>query len=684
MAVLRSQSADPLTSLASRFDELHELIYRRGGIRPVNAAIDELCKLLLLHVHLERHPDAEVSSTKLAALMDPSYIRSSGEPGLSRLRTAFDEINAHPEYEWRGDGVRGFFVEGDSLKLTDTEVVAEAVSLVRSLPVVSRRIGSAADRLAQEDATGLAFEVFLRGRYQHSGGLGTYLTPEPVVEAMTQMALAHVSDDRLWADDLLIGDPCCGTGRFLISAMRHTEGRLMQSTADRESCARRIEEIRDIAFLGADQSDSSLLKARLNFLMYGALKPRLARVADSITSPLLHDLVGKFDVILTNPPFGGGKYDRPEGLSVMRRDDLGLSAGWTWSRGSFQNRRANERTDPAVLFWDFDLALLRPGGVLAIVLPDGVLGPKYAWLHDALFREIDGRAQKAELLAVVSLPRQTFALSGTAAKTSFVLLRRSTEPQPRHRVFVGRSEHVGYVQRGGQLAVDPAGNDLPQIAGAYIESINGQTPEGSLWDAVSPEQLSRSIEANGNIGIVPKAGATRISDLASVRRSRARRRLPGDRYFLSILHVGTDCLVDWVDALGYSPKTPGKECHPGDVLVSCLNPQIPRITVIPEEAGSGLCSSEFAVLRSSKIDPAKLALVLRSEPMSTYLARAGRGTSSSRRRIDPQQLLEAPVLDETLVGLSEALVRTFQAALLSDRKARLTLAAILDPLLSQQ
>lgn len=660
---------DAKVDLARRFDELHELIYRRGGVRPVNAAIDELCKLLLLRVHAAWHPDAEADGVRLSTVMNAAYIRSLGSSAPKVLRAAFAVANAHPDYHWGEQG--GFFLEGDTLRLTDTNVLAEAVDLVSSISIPAATNAEPASVLAEQDSAGLAFEVFLRGRYEHSGGLGTYLTPEPVVEAMTEMAVAMLPADRLAADDLLIGDPCAGTGRFLISAMRHVEARQRGlGIAD----ARRVEDLRQTAFLGADQSDSSLLKARLNFLMYGVMRPRLIRVDDSIVAPEITNLIGKFDMILTNPPFGDGKYDRPEGLAALRRDELEAVAGWTWRGSDFGTRTPVDRADPAVLFWDFDLSLLRPGGLLGIVLPDGALGPKYSWLHDALLDGVGGRAPKAELLAVVSLPRQTFALSGTAAKTSFLILRRRDDETPHRKVFLARSQHVGYVQRGRQMERDPEGNDLPAIASAFAEYIAGRPVAGELWDVVPKSSMRRGLDANGTALASPMADVPRIGEVATARKRHHRGRKAGDAFFLSILHVGSDCLVDWVAARDYSPKTPGRDCREGDVIVSCLNPQIPRVTFIPQGAGDGLCSAEFAVLEPVNIDSAKLALLIRSDEVTAFLAASGRGTSSSRRRIDVEQILGARLPD---FDLDDAVVDQFREAVEADARARATLAQVL-------
>ncbi len=107
------------------------------------------------------------------------------------------------------------------------------------------------------------------------------------------------------------------------------------------------------------------------------------------------------------------------------------------------------------------------------------------------------------------------------------------------------------------------------------------------------------------------------------------------------------------------------------MLISRLNPQIPRVTFIPPDAGRGLCSAEFAVLEPVGTESAKLTLAMRSDDVTDYLSSVARGTSSSRRRVDDAQVLDARV---DLVRIDSAIVNAFQDALRLDRKARLQLA----------
>ncbi len=139
--------------------------------------------------------------------------------------------------------------------------------------------------------------------------------------------------------------------------------------------------------------------------------------------------------------------------------------------------------DPAVLFIDRCLQLLRPGGRLLIVLPDGVLcnsGDRYVreyimGIKDEKTGQFVGG--KAIVKAVLSLPADTFKLSGTCAKTSVLYLQKrhaSKEhpeqflPEPQGDVFMAVAETLGYEVKNN-IEDYSAGvpNDLDKIVGAY-------------------------------------------------------------------------------------------------------------------------------------------------------------------------------------------------------------------------
>ena len=228
------------------------------------------------------------------------------------------------------------------------------------------------------------------------------------------------------------------------------------------------------SFFGADQAEGSIQKARINMLLYGEDHSQLLKVDDSITDTHVDKLVGKFDLILTNPPFGAGKYDDPKGLAKMRKEELELELGWKWKAGDRSKKKAIDKADPAALFVDRNLQLLKPGGRLLIVVPDGILcNSGDAYIREYIMGSKDEETGeflggKAILKAVVSLPTETFAISGTGAKTSFIYVQKKKHASEKQGpVFMGVAEHVGYLKKGKTEIPDPAGNDLVTIADIY-------------------------------------------------------------------------------------------------------------------------------------------------------------------------------------------------------------------------
>ena len=237
------------------------------------------------------------------------------------------------------------------------------------------------------------------------------------------------------AGSTLMGDPCCGSGRFLVGLIHEARRRGLYENW--------LENGR--LLFGADQSASSVAMARVNLMAAGVGAPEVFLVGDSITDRQVSRRCGEFSLILTNPPFGDKKYDSADGIE----------------RAAFYIPRlaGSPRVDPALAFVARCVELLAPGGVAGIVLPDGVG---------------DGRAMRQLLLedarldlplsveGVISLPAVTFAPAGTTAKTSVTFLRKSASELKKY-VFLARADHVGFVMSKGSPARDPNGDDLPGL-----------------------------------------------------------------------------------------------------------------------------------------------------------------------------------------------------------------------------
>ncbi len=328
-----------------------------------------------------------------------------------------------------------------------------------------------------DDIKGLAFEKFLGTTFR--GELGQYFTPRPVVEFMVDLLNPQEGE--------LICDPACGSGGFLIRTFEHVRAQIVADIQRQKDEARaRIEaldlpeeekesQIAETFFRHNTQllpsgDDNKPIDTRVGRLawqcIYGTdAEPRAARTAkmnmimhgDGHGGIHYHDGLldingifnGRFDLVLTNPPFGsnvgsdqkvGGSDETrvpTDDAYLQRCRERGYGAAWEESHnrllqaaaaktpildlfeiGKDKNNRPTE-----LIFVERCLNLLKPGGRMGIVLPDGNLNnPSLAWLR----RWAEGRAK---LLAVVSLPEETFRSSNATVKASLVFLRKFTDAE---------------------------------------------------------------------------------------------------------------------------------------------------------------------------------------------------------------------------------------------------------------
>ena len=322
-----------------------------------------------------------------------------------------------------------------------------------------------------DDIKGLAFERFLGSTFR--GELGQFFTPRPVVDFMVNLL-----DPR---EGELICDPAAGSGGFLIHAFEHVRGRIATAIQAEKDKARAEIEAKglgpdeeenkiDMVFyalnreLLASDDENQPIDTRVGRLAWRCIfgcdaEPRAARTAKM--NMIMHgdghggihhhdglvDINGifpsRFDVVITNPPFGSnvGNDQKVDGSDEtrIRSDDAYRAAcleryGSEWGQSHrrlqdaagtsildlFEIGKGKMNRATEIVFVERCLSLLKPGGRMGIVLPDGNLNnPSLAWLR----RWCEGRAR---ILAVVSLPEETFRSADATVKASLVFLRRFT------------------------------------------------------------------------------------------------------------------------------------------------------------------------------------------------------------------------------------------------------------------
>jgi hypothetical protein len=420
---------------------------------------------------------------------------------------------------------------------------------------------------------------------------------------------------------LLYGDICGGTGRFVYALARQLKARGI-ARGHLENAARLF-----------DQSLMAVDLGRLNFLFEG-MQPGFERVGDSLIAPEVGGFKSRFLLLATNPPFGSNKYRWNKELADSLPYDVLAAIGV---------KQSGDTADPSELFFFRNLDLLARGGALAIVLPDGVVQSEDFRHALTIYERV--RMTHLHVAAIVSLPSVTFALGGTVAKTSFLVVQKMDEPEDKP-LYVAVAHHVGFVKRGKKRADNPDGNDLMKIADEFGASHPTLGRLAGCWRTHESFVVPRLMHALENSTTSHKQ--TLLADLVEMVRDfqKGSAAMAQKRFHVSVLDVDATGLIDIIAASTNQPKSKGLECRPGDILISCMNPRIWRIAVIPGMTGLWSCSPEFVVLRPKKgQDPWKIAIALHQPSVALAIQAMAKGTSSSRQRVPKDRVLSVRIAE---------------------------------------
>lgn len=321
---------------------------------------------------------------------------------------------------------------------------------------------------AERDAIGDAFEVFIGPALR--GSEGQFFTPRNVVRMIVEMLDPE-------PDEYII-DPACGSGGFLIIALEHVWNKIeiegKQKNWPQELIIRKKKDVASKYFTGIDK-DSFLAKVTKSYMAIVGDGRGGIFCENSLLDPKEWDnysqekiKLNKFNVLLTNPPFGAKIPIKGE--QILSQYSLGRK--WKFDKNSLTWTKTSnfpEKRPPQILFIERCLQLLKPGGRMGIVLPDSVVGNQ----TDGYIREFI--LSKARILAVVDCPSETFQPS-TPTKTSVVLLeKKENDTNKEYQIFMAVAEKCGHDKRGKPIFKKNEDNeminddDFPDIEKEYVK-----------------------------------------------------------------------------------------------------------------------------------------------------------------------------------------------------------------------
>jgi len=621
--------------------QLREQLHAVGRFDDANAKLDEICKLLAFRgLDLVNNPVVQDQWLTRQRLSQVANDECAGR-GLS---AALPLVIAYIAKSCPDESAEICAATSLDYRAMDDAFVEAVLPVLDAMPSAERTLGDA----WSFDVLNEAFGHFIQNSFRNRREDAQYMTPPEVVSAMVEMGLSDVTPGDDQRRQRVIADPTCGVGSFLAACFRRIASDHCTDGSDATW-----------QLIGQDRVERMARLARTNLVVFAAGPAAISCGNSVLTGSPLDQWTGQIDLILTNPPFGA-TFASQELVGDKSREFYPVLTVLS------AEGKLPERLDSEYILMDRALALLKPGGQLWIIVPDRVVSG--SGFSEMFRRQL---LHHARLRAVIDLPAETFAQAGTRTKTSVVCLERLAERRlgpSREPVFMSACNEIGFrvATRGGATIKQVDGtNQLVQIAELYKRNWPPMEEHSSFITiheepsvALVREDCLLNDRWNAHFYRSPRLRAmTDLEQLVAQKRGMAICRLDeavridpeaGQRllasekdWCISVLHVDEVGVLQMQAVVEYRPTTACVRCLPGDVLLSRINPRIPRICVIPEFEHGFACSAEFAVLRcddASKLTPWMLALTLRSELVQRQVRSLTSGTSSSHNRIKPREL----------------------------------------------
>lgn len=437
----------------------HNIIRNNDKLSP-EAAFDEISKILFMKIRYERSKNGrEIFTLEKYRELEAEYekyerptLREQGTD-LPYMQRLFNDTKAEFEEDH-------LFDENDTIRIRQN-----------SFEQILQKLQAYNLSDTQEDIKGIAFERFLGTTFR--GELGQFFTPRPIVDFMVKV-LDPKEGER-------ICDPTCGSGGFLIKAFEYVYEQIEEDIkASRAKLRAKIEgdhydaltEDERLAVNEQIERMQEALNRELNTKAKGSrlyhlshhcifgtdANPRMARTSkmnmimhgDGHSGVYHHDgllnvngiFEERFDVILTNPPFGAridksqkiteadSYYD--EALIAEYKEKYGEAYEKALQQANHVGKTIISLYDTGslsalteVFFMERCINLLKKGGRMGMVLPEGVLNTPNLQKVREYF---EGRAK---IILICSLPQDVFIAAGAAVKPSLVFFKRFTEEEER-------------------------------------------------------------------------------------------------------------------------------------------------------------------------------------------------------------------------------------------------------------
>lgn len=390
-------------------------------------ALDEICKVIYAKIFDERNVTKQTAGT---AFRFQTYGASNASEVASNIRVLYEEArNADIEvYSKRIPGYersRGVFK--NQIRLSDVALY-RIVERLQEFSLID----------SKADIKGRAFQKILGPAIR--AGMGQYFTPDPIVE----LAIGIVQPQ---AKDLIL-DPFCGSAHFLTKALQYVVHHQGGTLTPHD-----LHEFKFFHLHGIEKSDRMVRIAMTDMMLHDDGHTNIRNQDALLSFDNYPDVIalrddGKqdpavFDIVVTNPPFG----------SIMKQEVMEML-------GRFDLGHKKKSLPLEILGLERSLQFLKPGGKLAIVLPEHLMKGKSAlfvrkWLYGI-----------ARIKAIFFFPEEAFTPFGAMVKTCLCVLQKLSDGEKvmeTDGTFLCEVENLGYEATGKPKA----GSEVPTVIAEF-------------------------------------------------------------------------------------------------------------------------------------------------------------------------------------------------------------------------
>jgi type I restriction enzyme M protein len=447
-------------SLVRVFKRCHDYIYGNEGMK--KTAFWELLNLIFCKIYDEkrRFIDAEKGKSYRRKFWVGIKEQNSTEGRArvaERIKGIFNSLKGDPLFSEVFDG-------NEQISLSD-----------KGLSYIASELAKYSFLDATVDVKGMAYETIVSNTLKQEAG--QFFTPRNIVRCMVEM-LDPDEHQRVL-------DPACGSGGFLVMVLDHVrkkiakrlypklDGPWLQDKMNSHEVNELVKTYAERNLFGFDFDPDLKKAARMNMVMAGDghanifhlnslaypggdKLDELTKAKEAVNKSIVlgkdkkvkfefGDARGKFDLIFTNPPFGAKiPINDP---AILSKFDLGHK----WKKnaaGEWDKTIVSNSEPPEILFIDQCWQLLKPGGKLAIVLPDGILGnPNTEYVRAWIL-------SKFRVIASIDLAVEAF-LPQVGVQSSLLFLQKKTDEEilgreQKYEIFMAIAEKLGKDRRGQQ------------------------------------------------------------------------------------------------------------------------------------------------------------------------------------------------------------------------------------------